>query len=151
MLTSERRHQHPVFGLIEARPNQSRLCFPVLEVSRDSAPQLRVEGVVGEDIDRDQGTVHEVTAHAVDPRGNHVFFHVLRVDSRRHQVIAHLVGCGATRGRSKDQVGDGSRADSDENERHGSGREEIRQRYGAEERSADQYSADDPRGAADEG
>ncbi|MEK9956631.1 MAG: hypothetical protein VW780_07670 [Actinomycetota bacterium] len=47
-------------------------------------------------------------------------------------------------------MGDSTRADSDENERHGSGREEIRQRYGAEECAADQHSADHPCGAADE-
>ena len=51
VFTGKGCHQHPVFGLIEACPHQSGLCFPVLEVSRDSAPQLRVQSVVGEDID----------------------------------------------------------------------------------------------------
>ncbi|MEK9956632.1 MAG: hypothetical protein VW780_07675 [Actinomycetota bacterium] len=82
VFTGKGRHQHPVFGLIQACPDQPGLCFPVLEVSRDSAPQLRVQSVIGEDIDRDRGTVCEVAAHAVDPRRDNVFFHVLRVDSR---------------------------------------------------------------------
>ena len=147
----KRRHQHPVLGLIQACPDQSGLCFPVLKVSRDSAPQLRVQCVVGEDIDRNGRAVGEVAAHAVDTRGDDVFFHVLRVDSRGHQEIADLVRCGATRGRSEDEVGNRPGANGDKNERHRSGGKEIRQCYRTEKRSCDQYSTDHPRRAAQEG